>query len=184
MYYLNILGHPFSPNKIISQQFLTYKIQPPQVMVMGKRLGLKVSPREFESSESDLLWIAHLQLVIPMPPEFKSPFLNNKVFHWPLGTHPGDSYFEFMLKYHRVERTKQLENLDIHDQMTDLIYNSWLKFMDSRHKSYYYNFLTCYKSYLSPFDGSLCSVPQDYHTARLIELLSDEDKISKSVSFT
>jgi hypothetical protein len=184
MYYVNTIGHPFTPNKSVIEKFSSYKIQPPQVLNMGKRLGLKVSPREFESSESDLLWIVQMQFLVPMPPGFISPYMNKKVIYWPLGTHPGDSYFEFMVKYHRVERTKHLDTLELHDQMTDLIYNSWFKFMDSKHKSYYYNFLTCHKSYLSPFDGSLSAVPIEHNASKLIELMTEDENISKAVIFT
>lgn len=184
MYYVNTIGHPFRPNKSVIEKFSSYKIQPPQILAMGKRLGLKVSPREFESSESDLLWIVQMQLLVTMPPDFRSPYMNKKVIHWPIGTHPGDSYFEFMLKYHRVERTKYLDTLELHDQMTDLIYNSWLKFMDTKHKSYYYNFLTCHKSYLSPFDGTLSAVPIDFTASRLIELMTEDETISKQVIIT
>jgi len=150
MYYLELIGHPNSPRSSLNFFYTERHIQPSDVLNMAKRLALRVSPVPYLSIESDLIWIAYLQIATPMPSGFNSHTRISTILNWPLGKHPGDVYFTLLCKCQRRLRDKELKKMNKQQKVESLIGFSWSKFVNEKNKSYYFNFLTEEKSENAP----------------------------------
>ncbi|CAG9334507.1 unnamed protein product [Blepharisma stoltei] len=159
-YYLERIGNPFT--NFISYE-LNSEIQPSNLVFMGKRLGLKVSMAQYESIESDLLWIVHLQLAYPAPDKTnKLPAV--KLCALKFGEHPGDSYFLMLLQHQRAKRLEELAKMPPELRVESTYQLSWLPFKDLKGNEYFYNFLTHTFSYSNPYSiGFKYKVFLDYY---------------------
>ena len=108
------------------------KLTVPDIVEMGVRLGIKVSTEPLESQESDLLWIAYVQLLVPLPPQWLGE----------LGEHPGDEYFHLVLEYHRERRNRLLKAMSRLERIRSLLDSSWLELQPKPGVFLLHNFLT------------------------------------------
>ena len=139
-YYLRHIGNPFLKPDISKQQPDAW-LHPSHVVQMGKRIGLKVAVLSFESTESDLLWIPYIQLTAPLPAGYPAMSIS-AILDLPMGKHPGDSFFELMLDYHRAHRRAELTKMSKSEQVRSVIEQSWLEFQSASGHCYRHNFLT------------------------------------------
>lgn len=79
MYYLDLLGHPFSPKSSMTKYECSKYVQPVTILFLAKRLGIRITNVPFSSQESDLVWIAYLQAAAPMPSGFKKNIPISKI---------------------------------------------------------------------------------------------------------
>jgi hypothetical protein len=139
-HYLRHIGNPFLKPDISKQQ-PNAGLYPSYVVQMGKRIGLKVSTLSFESTESDLLWIPYIQLIAPLPAGYPATSIS-ALIDLPIGKHPGDSFFQLMLDYHRAHRRAELTKMSKSEQVISVIEQSWLDFQSASGHCYRHNFLT------------------------------------------
>ena len=141
LHYLQTVGFPLSLQSELQQYPSPQDVQPKQVVLMGRRLGLRVSMAKLASVESDLLWIPLLQLSAPLPSPCDAPVTAALQVLLPLGRHPGDEFFHLMTGFNRKERVKELNNMTPQNRISSMIHDSWLR-LSLRHQFYCYNFLT------------------------------------------
>lgn len=141
LHYLQAVGFPLSSQSELQSYPAPQDVQPKQVVLMGRRLGLRVSIAKLASVESDLLWIPLLQLSAPLPSPCDAPATAALQVLLPLGRHPGDEFFHLMTGFNRKERVKELNNMSPQNRISSMIHDSWLR-LCLRHQFYCYNFLT------------------------------------------
>ena len=136
-YYFKACGSPFDLFDLrLYRPYLGLSV--PDIVSTGLRLGIKVSLEVLESLESDLLWVAYLQLLVPEPPEWEKTGVERLA----LGKHPGDEYFSLMLGYHRDRRNRLLKAMSRADRVSSLLENSWLEVQPQAGVCFLHNFLT------------------------------------------
>jgi hypothetical protein len=159
VHYLQYVGNPGLKRKSLARFECPKAVTPIHVYAMAKRLNIKVSVQSHSSVESDLMWVAHLQLLAPPPGDFAVPLDIEALLALKLFEHPGDEYFLLMLKSHRQKRNKYLKTLPVKGRTRDLVMNSWLQFKNSKGATYYFNFLNQTTSTSYPgFYSSLGSI--------------------------
>lgn len=139
-YYFQICGNPFDLFDL--RIYRPYPgLSVPDIVSIGLRMGIKVSLEVLESLESDLLWVAYLQILVPEPPEWEHKGME-RMKRLALGQHPGDEYFSLMLEYHRDRRNKLLKAMSRTDRVNSLLENSWLEVQPRPGVFSLHNFLT------------------------------------------
>jgi hypothetical protein len=141
LYYVTNIGFPMAHQGDLRRFEPTGEILPQHVVKMGKRLNLKVSSVKFASAESDLLWIALLQLSCPIPKLWGVGEIQNRILA-PFGQLPGDEYFMLMTAFNRRIRGLELVSMPKEDRVASLVKDSWLCLSTIRNQKYFYNFLT------------------------------------------
>jgi len=139
-HYLLHVGSPFARPDVGKMQ-PSSGLLPSHVVQMAKRIGLNASMHSFESAESDLFWIPYVQLITPLPTGFPVLPTSTLIF-LPLGKHPGDSFFQLMLEYHRPQRRAELTKMSKSQQVLSVVENSWLEFLSPSGHCYLHNCLT------------------------------------------
>jgi hypothetical protein len=183
MYYLELIGHPSCSRSSLNFFYVARHVQPVDVLNMAKRLGLRVSPSPYSSFDSDLVWIAYLQIATPMPTGFNSHTRVSTMLTWPLGKHPGDVYFTLLVKCQRRNRNNELKKLGKMQKVENLISFSWCRFLNEKNKNFYFNFLTGVRSEAAP------QISENFDVAvgvkkknRLKEVLSHDQDIQDIIS--
>ena len=141
LHYLKMVGFPLSTQAELRQFPAPADVQPKQVVLMGRRLGLRVSVAKLASVESDLLWIPLLQLACPLPSPCDAPVTAAQQVLLPLGKHPGDEFFRLLTGFNRKHRVQELANMSKENRVASMIGESWLQ-LTQRNQTYCYNFLT------------------------------------------
>jgi hypothetical protein len=141
LHYLDVVGFPMSTQAEVRAYPAKQEILPMHVIKMGKRLGMKVTPQKYNSAESDLLWIALLQLTAP-PPPLNRLGLPQQVAMLPFKSHPGDEFFLLMSDFNRKLRARELDQLTKPEKVKSLVNESWLCLTTRLNIPYLYNFLT------------------------------------------
>lgn len=129
------------------------ELTPHHVYKMGKRLQINL----IENKEIDLLWIAYVMLLYPLPERsLKTNFNRKKLFCYtildefivrdqkyfdflcdiPINDHPGDIYFAKVLDIYRVKRAALITRYNGGHKFQ--IAMTWLKFFNK--KFFFYNF--------------------------------------------
>ena len=183
MYYLELIGHPNCPRSSLNFFYVQRHIQPTDVMNMARRLALRVSSHPYSSYDSDLVWVAYLQIATPMPAGFNSHTRVSTMLEWPLGKHPGDVYFTLLCKCQKKIRNNELKKLGKQQKVENLIAFSWCRFLNEKNKPYFYNFLTCNQILFPP------QVSENYDINigvkkknKLKDILSLDDDIQEIIS--
>jgi hypothetical protein len=159
VHYLEWVGNPTLDRKSLARFESPKVVTPILVYAMARRLGIKTSVKSLCSVESDLMWIAQLQLVAPAPFGFSVPADFAALLSMQLFEHPGDEYFLLMLKSHRKRRNDHLKHLTVKARPRDLTLNSWLQFKSVKGATYYFNFMNGKTSSSYPgFYSSLGSI--------------------------
>ena len=141
LHYLDKVGFPMSTQGEVRTYPSKHEILPMHVIKMGKRLGMNVTSQKYNSAESDLLWIALLQLTAPLPPYFRLS-LPQQLVLLPFKNHPGDEYFLLMSDFNRKLRRRELDQLSKADKVKSVVNESWLCLTTRLNVPYLYNFLT------------------------------------------
>ena len=141
LYYLDVVGFPMSTQAEVKTYPAKQEILPMHVIKMGKRLGMKVTSQKYTSAESDLLWIALLQLTAPSPAQSRLG-LPQQVAMLPFKSHPGDEFFLLMSDFNRKLRGRELDQLSKAEKVKSLVSESWLCLTTRLNIPYLYNFLT------------------------------------------
>lgn len=141
LHYLKVVGFPLSLQSGLQPYSAPQDVLPKHVVLMGRRLGLRVSLAKLTSVESDLLWIPLLQLSAPLPSPCDAPVTAALQVLLPVGKHPGDEYFRLLTGFNRKERVKELTSMSPENRVASMIHESWLR-LSLRHQFYCYNFLT------------------------------------------
>ena len=141
LYYVTNIGFPMSQPQFLRSFEPKGEILPQHVVKMGKRLNLKVSSVKFASAESDLLWIALLQLTCPVPKEWGVGEIQTRMLK-PFGTLPGDEYFMLMTAFNRRVRALELSRMSREAAVASLVRDSWFCLSTIRNEKYFYNFMT------------------------------------------
>ena len=141
LHYLDKVGFPLSTSTEVCHYPVTQEILPQHVRKMGRRLGMRISAQKYSSAESDLLWIALLQLTTPPPQSFRCS-LPGQVVMLPFKSHPGDEYFHLMTIFNRKLRAQELDKMVNSEKVTNLLDESWLCLVTRMNSPYLYNFLT------------------------------------------
>lgn len=141
LHYLDVVGFPMSTQAEVKSYPAKQEILPMHVIKMGKRLGMKVTSQKYNSAESDLLWIALLQLTAPSPCQSRLG-LPQQVAMLPFKSHPGDEFFLLMSDFNRKLRARELDQLSKPEKVKSLVSESWLCLTTRLNIPYLYNFLT------------------------------------------
>ena len=141
LYYVTNIGFPMAQQGDLCSFEPMGEILPQHVVKMGKRLNLKVSSVKFASAESDLLWIALLQLSCPIPKTWGVGDVQSRILV-PFGQLPGDEYFMLMTAFNRRIRGLELVSMPKEERVASLVKDSWLCLSNIRNQKYFYNFLT------------------------------------------
>lgn len=139
-YYLQACGNPFEVFDL--RLYRPYPgLSVTDIVAAGLRLKIRVSLETLESLESDLLWVAYLQILVPEPPEWEPRGLE-RLKRLALGEHPGDEYFGLVLKFHRDQRNNLLKAMSRTDRVSSLLESSWLEIQPRPGVFFLHNFLT------------------------------------------
>ncbi len=135
-HYLNTVGDPERGLDTLRRFKGDGRISPGQIARMGKRLGATVR------GDPDLMWIFHLQLAAPSPPQSEITAPEDTIGLRP-GRHPGDVFFVYLLGLGRERKRHETRGLDEQGKRQYLEEKSWVSFCGPNgDTTSYYNFCT------------------------------------------
>lgn len=180
LYYLELIGHPNAPRFSLNFFDVPKHVQPIDVINMNKRLDIRVSSVPYSSIESDFAWIGYLQIAAPMPNGFNPQTRVFLMLDWPLGAHPGDTYFSILFQYQKSMRSLEMKKLTKAKKIESILGLSWARFLTDKNKIYYYNFLTAERSDIQPNIHDLYDYSYGPKKAnKLKDMLKNDEEIQR-----